>query len=213
MSRDLSLGERVFVSAMNGLSLVSRGFVAGFTAELVRQHGVGGFFKFAGKTEGLWNQMVARFGERDAHLLASLASFWNGCDYCAYGHMLAFNLHVFHDSHELFPISEQEIPRLLRERDADVMARLRVAFGGPRFARQLELLERQFALKMGTASPSTDEDRAITQANALYEWVNECSIVVEAPAPPLGKIAKHKSLQREYVAARQKANGSTAAVG
>ncbi len=128
--RKLNPIERGFVATMNTMTRVTQGYEVAFTEELVRQQGIGGFFKWAGATQGIWNEMVAMFGEPNAHLLASFASFWNGCDYCAYGHMLAYNLHHFEHEDALFAIDEREVPVLLRKRDSEILGLVKERLAG-----------------------------------------------------------------------------------
>lgn len=208
-TRTLNLFERGFLSAMGVCSRMTEGYTVSFTEELVRQHGILGFFKWARSTMREWKALVDAYGERDAHLLAAFASFWNGCDYCAYGHVLAHNLHVFQESGALFPVDEQEVPALTRERDEELLTTLRQRLSAPEQAKMLGLLERQYALKFGLVQAETEEDRTLARTNALYDWVNECSITVEAPSPPLGRIAKERKVRREYDVARQQSRAAT----
>lgn len=201
-ARPLTFGQRTFLGVIQKLSEMSEGYSVGFVEELIRQHGIGGFFKWAKATSGLWNELVKRYGEKDAHAVAAFASLWNGCDYCAYGHVLAYNLEEFEQSGALFPLDEAEIPALLRMRDGEILETARNSFQSGGKQALWRLLERQHALKNG-APPSDDEDRALLKAAALYEWVNECSIVVDGPAPPLGRIAKKKELRTRYEEARR----------
>ena len=200
--RKLNPIERGFVATMNTMTRVTQGYEVAFTEELVRQQGIGGFFKWAGATQGIWNEMVAMFGEPNAHLLASFASFWNGCDYCAYGHMLAYNLHHFEHEDALFAIDEREVPVLLRKRDGEILAIVKERLQAAGQERPLALLLRQAELRENPKSAATDEDRMLVRTLGLYEWVNECSITAEAPAPPLGPVAKKKALRVRYDSAR-----------
>ncbi|MBS2032602.1 MAG: hypothetical protein JST54_32310 [Deltaproteobacteria bacterium] len=211
--RELTFGEKLFLGVMQTMSRLTQGYEVGFAEELIREHGIKGLREWGNKTLGTYNELCAHFGERDAHLLASFASFWNGCDYCAYGHLLAHNLHAFEENGSLFPIYEGELLALMRRRDGENLQMLEAQLGKPEYAKRLALLKRQYALQSGEAQPdpSQPDDAFLVKSIGLYQWVNECSIVVDAPAPPLGTIAKKKALQRTYEQARaaQQATGAS----
>jgi hypothetical protein len=199
--------ERLFVKAIDALAQSAQGFHLSFTDELVREHGIKGFFKFGAASEACWNDILKHFGELDAHLLASMASFWNGCDYCAHGHMLAHNLLIYEETGQLFPLDEETVGVLMRKPDAEMLDFLRHLLADR--TQILKHLERLFELRNGLAKPdpASPDDVLLMRAVGLYEWMNECSITVRAPAPPLGPVAKKKDLLRRYQAARQATRG------
>lgn len=206
--RTLGMGERAFLKAMDFVSLLTQGYTAAFSEELLRQHGIRGFLKHAGTmTEG-WKLLVEQFGARTAHLLAAFGSFWNGCGYCATGHVLGHNLLLYREKGELFPLDEHQLPELMRLPDREVLARLRQDLASR--PELLALLERQHALKQG-AQVVHAEDHALACANSLYDWVNECSIVVEGSGPPFDPVAKDKALCERYAQARAQARAASPA--
>jgi hypothetical protein len=205
MSRQgkLSVLERTFVNCMQTLTELTEGYAVTFLDELVRQHGISGFFRWAKATNKVWADLVERYGERETQLLAAFGSFWNGCAYCAYGHLLAHNLLVFKEGGTLFPIDEDEVDELLQKRDQDILDRVRERLSSPAFEQTRTLIERQYALKSG-APPQSEDDRLLLTSVALYEWINECSIVVKAPAPPFSPIAKQRTLRSRYEELRKR---------
>lgn len=206
--RTLGFLERTFLRVMERLYLLSEGYTAAFSEELLRQHGLRGFIKHGGEMTRCWKLLVEQFGTRNAHLLAAFGSFWNGCGYCASGHLLGHNLLLFREKGELYALDEHRLEELMRLPDREVMALLRRELAS--HPEQLKLLERQFELKQG-AVPSQAEDHALSLANALYEWINECSIVVEGSGPPFDPVAKDKALCERYAQARAQARTSVAA--
>jgi hypothetical protein len=201
-SRKLSVVERMFLASIDAIGEITVGYRIAFAEELIRQHGIKGFWKWGQTTQNIFIEICKHFGEENGHLMASFASFWNGCDYCAYGHMLAHNLHFFERTGKLFTIDEEDILPLMRMKDAEVMGELRQRLSGsPDFARKLELIERKNYLRLEEGPADGPDDKMLLKCIALYEWVNECSIVVGAPAPPLGPIAKKKDLHKRYLEA------------
>jgi hypothetical protein len=199
------------VGVLGFVSRHTEGYSVDFTGELVRQYGVRGVLRFGQQANSAWKRLVNDFGEEDAHLLAAFSSLWNGCLYCAEGHLLAHNLHVFHDGQRLFPLDEHELRELVRLRDAEILDLLRARLGA--HAKKLALVLRQHALKNAVEAPSPPEpalDVRLRHAITLYDWINECSIMTEAEPPPLGPIAKNKALLASYRQARARSAGALA---
>ena len=86
--------------------------------------------------------------------------------------------------------------------DPEVLAVLQRQLAAPPFAAVLARVQRQYALQSGMAGAQSEEDLLLRRAGALYAWVNECSITVEPPAPPLGRIALKRPLRQHYAQAR-----------
>lgn len=209
--RKLNLIERAFLGALRFVSEPTEGYWAIFMEEVVRTYGLSGFFKWAQGSVKAQKALFEHFGEKDTHLFSAMASAWNGCDYCAYGHLLAYNLLEYSEKQKLFPIDEREMPELLRMRDEQILTLLRDRLKDPEYQKTLARLERQYQLRVGKAQGENPDDRFLNMANALYEWVNECSIVFDAPAPPLGRVAKQRSLRARYESARAAARDSNGA--
>lgn len=209
MARELTSFEKAFIQVERKLALWTRGYAITFDEELIRQRGLGGFFRWAAKTDRVQNELIAGFGETRYHLVAAFASLWNGCDYCAYGHLLALNLCALRDTDALFPIDEQEVHQLLRLRDDELMAFVRERLGDSH-ADYVKLIERQNQLRFADG-PLQGDDKLLVKAVALYEWINECSITVDAPAPPLGPIAKETALLERYTQRRAEARAKSPA--
>lgn len=204
MSRQLTWYEKAFIRSSRAAGDLALGYHITFDEELIRQHGLSGFFRFAGATLRAQNELIAGFGEAKFHLLAGFASLWNGCDYCAYGHVLALNLCEFRETGRLYPVDEAEVHGLLRLRDGELRQLLEARLGQTR-ADHWALLRRQLDVRFAEGPLEGEHDRLLLKSIALYEWVNECSITVEAPAPPLGPVARDAALRDAYAAARAEA--------
>ena len=193
---------RALAYALRKTSSLVEGYEVTFLEEALRSFGLRGFMRWSRVSTRVWRELVQRYGDRDAHLLAACASLWNGCAYCAYGHLLAFNLHVFEEGHGLGGLDEAEVGSLMARTDPEVLAVLQRELAAPPFAAVLARVQRQYALQSGMAGAETGEDLLLRRAGALYAWVNECSITVEPPAPPLGRIALKRPLRQHYAQAR-----------
>lgn len=197
--RPLTWFERAFIKTTRAFADMQLGYHIDFDEELVRQHGVAGFMKWGRKLAALEAKLYAFFGEEHMHFVAAFSSFFNGCDYCVWGHLYAINLLHFEKTGKLYPVDERESLALMRKGDSQVIAELQTRLA--EFPEHLRLLSRLVALRNG-APRETEEDRQLDQVEGLFVWINECSITVEAPAPPLGSIARKKQLIERYLAAR-----------
>jgi hypothetical protein len=206
LSRELSRSERLFLVAMQKLSTKMEGFSVLFADELVRQYGITGFLRWVVRMKGLWKELTTHFGERDAHLLTAFATMWNGCGYCAEGHLLAYNLVHFNETGELSPLDEKEIQPLMRKRGDEIVRLLRERLTGPRWAKTLALILRQRDLLLDPTLGGGPDDEMLRRAQAMYEWTNDCSVVADGKvAPAMGRIAKIPELRARYEAARRQA--------
>lgn len=202
MSRkELTWYEKAFIKTTRALAGVSIGYYVNFDEELVRQHGITGFLKWGRTTQAMFEEITAKLGTEEAHLVAAFASFFNGCDYCSWGHLFALNLLHLERTGKLYPIDEVEVLELMRTGDTAVMQELERRLA-PEFPEHLRLLLRQHQLRTLESGPVSEEDRVLVRSITLFEWVNECSIVVNAPAPPMDRIAKKKALLARYEALR-----------
>ena len=202
--------SRALAYALRKTSRLVEGYEVAFLDEALRTFGLRGFLRWMGVSTRVWLELVQRYGERDAHLIAAFASLWNGCGYCTYGHLLAFNLHVFEEGHGLGGLDEEALPALMALRDAQVLEAVERELAAPHFARARAAVLRQYALQSGVAGVEQEDDVLLRRAGALYAWVNECSITVEPPAPPLGRIARKQPLRQHYEAARARLRGGGA---
>lgn len=199
--RELTWLQRLFIRVTRWLADQSIGYYIDFDEELVRQHGIIGFFKWSKSTAAATNALEQGFGSERMHLVAGFASFFNGCDYCAWGHLFALNLEYFKRTGQLYPIDEVEVLELMQRGDASVMEELERRLAGE--PDHLRLIKRQAVVRDAPPGMAlNDEDKLLVKSVALFEWINECSIVVNAPAPPMGRIARQKDLIARYREAR-----------
>ena len=195
--RELTWYQRAFISLIRWLAGLSIGYYIDFDEELVRQHGILGFFKWSKSTAAATNALEQGFGPERMHLVAGFASFFNGCDYCAWGHLFALNLEYLKRTGQLYAIDETEVLELMQRGDSSVMEELERRLAHE--PEHLRLIKRQAALRNAPpGSPLSAEDTLLLKSIALFEWINECSIVVNAPAPPMGRMAKQKALIERY---------------
>lgn len=201
--RPLTRFERMLVALFSYLQHRSEGWAFGYMDQVVRDHGVRGMFTILAAADRAWKRLNAWFGEQDAHLLAGMGSLWNGCGYCAVGHIWAHNLLFFEKTGELFPFDEAELVGLLRRTDDELLALLRQRLAP--YEAQRQLIERQYLLKRG-APVESELDSHLDVCNALYDWTNDCSIQpVERPAPLMDRKGRQRDLRERYEKARAQA--------
>lgn len=197
--RPLTLAERTLLRVVEALGPRTTGYTPAFMEEVLRQQGVFGFVRWSRISLKTFEVLEKHYGKRDVYFVAGLASFWNGCTYCSYGELFSFNLEWFKEKGTLFPISEQDMVDLQSLADDKGVATLRARLAAPEYADQLRLVDELFAARQRTDLAENDP-RSL--ALHLYDFVNECSILYEAPAPPMSPIAKERGLIERYNVAR-----------
>ncbi|MDP1823195.1 MAG: hypothetical protein Q8L48_08140 [Archangium sp.] len=199
--RELSWYEKVFLKTARAFAGMNVGYYVDFDEELLRQHGISGLIKWGRAAQASFEVIAKTLGNEEAHLVAAFASFFNGCDYCSWGHLFALNLLHLERTGKLYPIDEVEVLELMRRGDTAVLQELERRLKAD-YPEHLRLLLRQHELRTLESGPVSEEDRALVRSITLFEWVNECSIVVNAPAPPMDRIARKKDLIARYEALR-----------
>lgn len=219
VERRLSFMQRLLARVLNYLQEKKSGYDTPFVEEWIRTAGTKGFFEHAQRLEATINAATELYGATTAQMLISLAALWNGCWYCGVGHMFAANLQLFRDEKVLGPLDEREVPAIGHLTDEEALARLLEIFAETRFERMRALMQRQYAIKTGTAEGTTPDDDALLAILTAWDILNEASITsgidLQDPAivPPLCDLAKDRQLRAEYRAARKEAAGAAGSSG
>jgi hypothetical protein len=204
--RPLTWLERTLVAFFSYFQRRSQGWAFAYLDQVVREHGLRGMFTTVPTVDRVWKKANTWFGEQDAHLLAGMGSLWNGCAYCAVGHLWAHNLLFFEKTGELFPLDEAEVMGLLQLPDDEIIAILRQRLAP--FEQQRQLVERQYRLKRGAPVESV-VDSHLDVCNALYDWVNDCTIQpTERPAALMDRKGRDLALRERYEKARSQARAA-----
>lgn len=204
--RSLRWHERGLLRFVRYMSQRESGFIATFDEEIIRQFGFAEALKAMTQMGKSWKKLANKFGEHHAHIIASYASLWNGCGYCVHGHMYAYNIEYYGKTGKLFPIDENDLIGHMSDKDNQIIDWICDQLAGDEhrdLRRQLRRLH-DFRLmdKLPERKALETEDDYLLLACSLYSFVNECSIVVEAPAPAMGPIAKNLDLVARYDSAR-----------
>lgn len=211
----LGLGQRLALRGLHAASRLLAGYAAPLVDEVVRRHGLRGGMARLQQLQTIVDAIEARLGERDAHLVVGWASLWNGCRFCALGHVHAANLAHFRDTGELFPLDEDDLARRLdTDSDAQLLAHLR-AMLGERHPDALARLERLYQLKAGHvphpaltpgAAPNLDrDDDLLALAITAYDWLNPYSLSADEGPPELvalSPLQRDRDLRRRHATAR-----------
>lgn len=206
MSRDdekLPLALSLAARLLDAASIRTIGQKTPFLREMLRTHGLLGTMKMLGAITKLSNRCVERYGPRDTNVLIGFAATWNGCRFCSRGHIWAANLYHLRDTGELFALDDAEIPQLQKLSDAELLQTVRDRFAQAGLTRLAGLLERQYHLKLGEAEGSTEDDPYLAATISAWDWMIECTIVVEEKdVLPPDPIAKDQALRARYLKLR-----------
>ncbi len=201
----LTLVERAVASTMETLSRRFAGFSPPFLREVVRVYGIRGAYRRLALMSEVVVELERELGMCDAHVLIGYASLWNGCYYCALGHLYISNLVYFRDTGELYPLAEGEVAEWADARDEEILQRTRECLAGAPFEPLRNLLERQVDLKWGHANVESRTDELLELSIVAYDWFNQCTIVApDDEIVPLNELARDRALIRRYRYARER---------
>ncbi len=208
MKTKLSVGQRLFLAAYNPMFATMFGWHQdAINEEYVRTYGVSGLLKFGKMIGDVLAVLGKRYGEAEANHIVGFAGLLNGCGFCGVGHNLTANVLLFRDNGSIFPIDEQEIPRLQRLDDDDLMAEVESRLKGTKFEKELDLLQRMYALRSENAEGTTEEDTYLLLALDMWLVNNECTIKIGLDIEPeevpiFAKFSRDSELYARYREAR-----------
>ena len=203
MSRELTLGQRAFARVMDAVCIRFMGHPLPFLREVLRTHGLAGYRTITGTIQRVLTECSQRYGVVEANVLVAVGAMWNGCRFCSRSHLWVANLYYLRDTGKLFPLDDAEVPRLQRLSDEEVLSYLKTRLTEGGFADLARLVERQFHLKIGDYTGTTDDDPYLQAAIAAWDWMVECTIVVdEDQVFPADAIARDRALCARYLQAR-----------
>ncbi|MGH1343709.1 MAG: hypothetical protein ACRBN8_19285 [Nannocystales bacterium] len=208
MKTKLSVGQRLFLAAYNPMFATLFGWHQdAINEEYVRTYGVSGLLKFGKMIGDVLAVLGKRYGEAEANHIVGFAGLLNGCGFCGVGHNLTANVLMFQSDGSIFPIDEQDIPRLQLLEDTELMSEVESQLAGTPYEKELELLQRMYALRCGTAEGTTDEDTYLLLALDMWLVNNECTITIGLDIKPeevpiFAKFSRDSDLYARYREAR-----------
>lgn len=211
MSTKLSVGQRLFLLAYNRTFATFLGWRQdAINAEYVRTYGISGLLKFGKMIGEVLGTLSERYGEAEANHIVGFAGLLNGCGFCGVGHNLTANVILFKNDGSIFPIDEQEIPRLQRLDDSELISEIESRLQGTKYDEELKLLQRMYLLRNGTAEGTTDEDTFLMLALEMWLVNNECTISIGLDIGPdevpiFAKFSRDGELYARYREARSQA--------
>jgi len=206
-ARNLNLLERVVASAFTMVNRLRLGVNFGPALEAyIEIHGVRGFMEHTKLFELIVQELGEVYGPFEAQLAVGMAGFFNGCRFCAIGHIKSANLILFRDEALLSPVDEADLVEIMVKSDMKVLEEMLLLLEGDRYAVARGMLESLFRMRFGYAEPVTDEDHLLIATIAFWDWTNECTINMgvdrEEYNMPSLYLLPGKKLQRSYDAAR-----------
>lgn len=199
----LSFGQRCISYLSTALNFLVYGRVVPFQDEFIGTYGAKNLLEFSKKHAVVSKELYRCYGIRDANILIGFAATWNGCRFCSRSHVWVANLYHLRDHNELFPIDDAEIPQLQKLTDPEILQILKEKLSAPQYHKLRDLLERQYQLKYGNAVGQTPDDVYLQLVNSMWDFLNECSILVEEDEVfPMDPIRKNRALTARYLQLR-----------
>lgn len=208
MKTNLSVGQRLFLAAYNRAFATFLGWRQdAINEEYVRTYGVSGLLKFGKMIGDVIATLTERYGEAHAQHLVGFAGLLNGCGFCGVGHNLTANVLLFQDDGSIFPIDEQDVPRLQHLEDSALMAELEAKLVDTEYTHVLELLQRMYSLRNGGVQSESEDDTYLLLALDMWLVNNECTIAIGLDIEPeqvpiFAKFSRDSELYRRYREAR-----------
>jgi hypothetical protein len=137
------------------------------------------------------------------HLACVVASLFNSCAYCAYGHARAMELHYFRENGRLFPLDEHELIGLSHVEHGEAQARLERALQAAGMAEEIPMVQRIQAMKLESALPISEEDKRLAHLVEMFNVLNSCGIDNQVPFDNAhDPINRDAAIQARYAEAR-----------
>ena len=183
---------------------------ANLMEDIVDQHGPVRSVSWFAKNMPAYEKILSEWGPLRTHFIATALSVVNGCEYCAYGHAYAFQLHYFEQQDRLYSISEHDMIKLINTGDGDdaapdeerrqeaakqALAQSLIDSGLPD---EVPMMERAFELR-DSRDPQSEDDKRLLHLADMFLFLNSCGI--KGGAVPDGAhdpINKNRELQERY---------------
>ncbi len=110
------------------------------------------------------------------HLMCTVISLINGCEYCTFGHAYALQLIYLREYGRLFPMDEFEFGRLLGQQPGMVRRRVEEALQFAGLHGEIRWLDRTVALASGDARPSDASEIWVAHLVRMFRVLNSVGI-------------------------------------
>ena len=208
-----SIPDRVATRMLTGVSSKLWDLRANLMEDIVDQHGPVRSVSWFAKNMPTYEKILGEWGPLRTHFIATAISIVNGCEYCAYGHAYAFQLHFFEQRDELYSISEQDMialissegdpdPALEEKRQETAVKVLEQSLADSGLPDEIPVMQRALELRETREAVSEDDKRLLHLVD-MFLFLNSCGINGSAvPDGAHDPINKNNELQDRYRAAR-----------
>jgi hypothetical protein len=199
------LGTRIGIAVMGRVSAWSFGHRSPVVEEFVRTFGLRHAVRYMRDIGAVTDGLTARYGPVTSQTLQSIGAMWNGCLYCARGHLYTANLYCLRDTGALFPLDERDLGAWFRTDEDALLGALLDQLEGAAFGELRGALDRQHQLRDGPLDPATPDDDLLLGLHHAWALVNECSITVSLDLEMHAhtrEMERDRALKRRYAELR-----------
>ena len=166
-----------FFEELKESELKEFGYVNPFWDEMVSSYGYNETIDLLTKINVPKSYFAEKYSKTMAEFILGLSGLWNGCRWCAIGHMYAANVFYFKDNNTLFPVPETIIPELELLEFKEVWEKLDNMLKPKEFSAERTIAEKMYKLQAGELNPSIEEDKHLMTLITIWGFINECSIL------------------------------------
>lgn len=152
------------------------GFKPNLMADFVnRQGALPALFWFANNMPK-YEHILEEWGPMRTHLIATVLSTLEGCEYCANGHAYALELHYLQANDKLFPLSKGEMFALHTLSEEQILAGFEQALIEADLAEEILPLMRVAELRHDSSLATTASDDNLLQLIQMFSVLSACAI-------------------------------------
>jgi hypothetical protein len=157
------------------------GFKPNLMADFVHHQGaLPALFWFA-KNMPPYERILEEWGPISTHLIATVLSTLNGCEYCAHGHAYALELHYLQAHDKLFPLSKVEMFELHRLPEEQILERFEEALAEADLFEEILPLKRVAELRQNKSLVTTASDNDLLHLIQMFLTLSTCAIASNTP--------------------------------
>ncbi len=179
------------------------GFKPNLMADFVHRQGALPALLWFAKNMPPYERILEDWGPISTHLIATVLSTLNGCEYCAHGHAYALELHYLQMNDKLFPLSKVEMFALHPLSEEQVLDRFEQALAEADLFEEILPLKRVAELRQDNSLVTTASDDDLLHLIQMFSTLNACATASNTPLDSAhDPIGKDRALCDRYTALR-----------
>jgi len=200
----MTLSQRIAVRILESIGSHLWGFKPNMMHHFVLEYGALKSVVWFVKHMPKYEKILKKWGPVRTHLVSTVVSTLQGCEYCTYGHAYALQLQYFKQTNKLFPLDESALMELHGLPETEVFRRLSDALTEAGLPDEIEVLDKVSVLrKQVSTGKQNQEEEYLHHLMSMFSVLNACGIKRQVvPDEAHDPINKDKQLRERYAAVR-----------